>query len=426
MFVLQSLPCRSCSCASAAAATAAATAAASAAAAAGGLPEQPTFFQYVNAGVSTQPPLQQQQLQPRLQQQQLLLPLLGLPFAAAARRLLRHRVSQSAAEAAAADNPALYRHWPHLLLYAPPLPAGAAASSSSSSSSSRRDQPPEVLAAAEEQLLLRGSWAGRPLADTPAANLKPQNKNACKDLIHLLMLQEVKKLQKERTFRLPHFGPGDLVEVQYELSRSQQTVATFQGYVVSVRQRSLNSSVVLRNGVKGVAVEQRIPLFSPRLLSFKVLRSASSPSQAFVASPPPPPTRDYRYKWKYNVRGKYERRRGTHKPGVRTVEHRLRSRVSSLLHRYMRQRLAANLPPYVWGGPYPRLREKRTKEIRGELYRRMLVYSFDEQRRRQERLRKRRESHKFGVYKLRRQRATALEVLPPDHPLHPSKDPPLT
>ncbi|KAL8270797.1 hypothetical protein Esti_005271 [Eimeria stiedai] len=114
--------------------------------------------------------------------------------------------------------------------------------------------------------------------------------------------------------QLPRFGPGDLVEVQYELSRSQQTVATFQGYVLSLRSKSLNSSFVLRNAVKGVAVEQRIPLFSPRLLSLKVLRSAYSSAQAFVADPPPPPTLDYRYKWKYNVRGKFERKRGSHKP----------------------------------------------------------------------------------------------------------------
>ncbi|OEH77925.1 ribosomal protein [Cyclospora cayetanensis] len=353
-------------------------------------------------------------------QQQQLPDTLDAPYAATARRALRHRVTPSAAESAHSDSPGVYRYWPHLLLYSAPLPAGATAAHGS-----RKDQQSEVLAAAEEQLLQRGRWAGRPLADTPAAALKPLNKNACKDLIHLLMLQEMKKLQRARRFRLPQFAPGDLVEVQYELSRSQQTVGTFQGYVLSVRQRSLNTSFVLRNAVQGVSVEQRIPLFSPRLLSLKVLRSASSSSQSFVADPPPPPTLDYRYKWKYLVRGKYERKRGVHKPGVRTVEHRLRSRVSSLLHRYMRQRISANLPPYVWGGPYPRLREKRTKEIRGELYRRMLVYSFDEQRRRQERLRKRRENQKFGVFKLRKQRATALETLPPDHPLHTSKDPPL-
>ena len=194
--------------------------------------------------------------------------MLSLPFATIPRRLLRHRVTPSAAEATSLENPAVYRHWPHMLLYAAPLPAGAAAAAaanSSSSSSSRKDQPREVLAAAEEQLLLRGSWAGRPLADTPAAALKSQNKNACNDLIHLLMLQEIKRLQKRRTFKvrrsswssscccccyccccccccckscylllllvlqMPGFGPGDLVEVQYELSRSQQTVATFQG-----------------------------------------------------------------------------------------------------------------------------------------------------------------------------------------------------
>ena len=154
----------------------------------------------------------------------------------------------------------------------------------------------------------------------------------------------------------------------------------YAGYVLSVRHNSLNSSFVLRNGVQGVAVEQRIPLYSPRILNLKVtaataaapdadadaaaaaadvvpahggapicavaanqwsnysmlhlsvanfaaaaaciiglytqvLRSANSDAAAYVDSPPPPPTLDYRYKWKYNVRGKYERKRGKHKPG---------------------------------------------------------------------------------------------------------------
>lgn len=121
------------------------------------------------------------------------------------------------------------------------------------------------------------------------------------------------------------------------------------------------------------------------------------------------------------------------------METKIRSRVSKILRRYMRQRIAANLPPYVWGGPYPRRREKQSKEVRGEVYRRMLVYSLvgrgsgkpsseketgparesegdrrterasvcasssvsqDEQRRRQERLRKRRQREKFGVFKV--------------------------
>ncbi|PHJ17256.1 ribosomal protein l19 protein [Cystoisospora suis] len=274
----------------------------------------------------------------------------------------------------------------------------------------------------------RNAWSGPPIADTPASRLEPLMPKTCRELIHQLHLLEIHRLEKERNFQLPLLGPGDLLEVRYELSRSQQTFATFQGYCVGVRKKKLNSSFVVRNAYEGIGVEQRIPLHSPRILSIKVVNSCASATQDYLLNPPKPLTRDYRYKWKYNFKGRWTKRIGAHKPGIRTVEKKIRQRIVRIRKRYMGQRIEAGLPPYVWGGPYPMFSKKRSLFIRGEMYRRMLIYSFDERRRRAEKLRKRRAKVQWGRFKLRQLSTeasppAALTTLPSYHPLYPGNLP---
>ncbi|KFG49918.1 ribosomal protein L19 protein [Toxoplasma gondii p89] len=269
-----------------------------------------------------------------------------------------------------------------------------------------------------------GIWAGEPIADTPAAKMQPLVARTCRQTMRHLQQIEIERLDKQRNFQVPLFGPGDLMEVKYELSRSQQTFATFQGYCVEVRKKRLNSSFVLRNSYEGIGVEQRIPLYSPRIISLKVVSSCASPTQDFLLERHKPLTRDYRYKWKYNFRGRWSRRIGKHKPGIRSVEKKIRQRIVRIRKRYMGQRIEAGLPPYVWGGPYPQYGRKRSLFIRGEMYRRMLIYSFDERRRRAEKLRKRRQAVKWGVFKLRQPSVPpALTALPTYHPLYPGNLP---
>ncbi|CEL93130.1 unnamed protein product [Vitrella brassicaformis CCMP3155] len=125
-----------------------------------------------------------------------------------------------------------------------------------------------------------------------------------------------------------------------------------------------------------------------------------------------------RYKWQYNVRGKFTMKQGVHKPGIRSVEPKIRRRLSNIKRRYMHQRVEAGLPPYIWGGPYPQFRRKRNRLIKAEMNRRALIYSLDEQRRRAHRLRRRRQKQKWGVYKIDKEpKITAITALPSYHPL---------
>ncbi|EUR75223.1 hypothetical protein PFBG_01347 [Plasmodium falciparum 7G8] len=50
-----------------------------------------------------------------------------------------------------------------------------------------------------------------------------------RQLMHNLHLSEMNKMNKLRNFKMPKIHTGDLIEVKYELSRSQQTFAIFQG-----------------------------------------------------------------------------------------------------------------------------------------------------------------------------------------------------
>ncbi|KAK1938617.1 putative ribosomal protein L19-like protein [Babesia divergens] len=201
---------------------------------------------------------------------------------------------------------------------------------------------------------------------------------------------------------MPAINLGDLIEVKYELSRTQQTFATFQGYCVDIRRRGLNSSFTLKNAFDGVGVTQMVPYYSPRLLNVKVMKSVSSAGKATNRrfNIVKPITRDYRYRFHLNVRHRYSRRSGVHKPGIRSFEIRLKNRIARLKASYYQMRLEAGLPPYVWGGAYNINTRQRSRLVRAETNRRIQLYSMDEERRRREMLHKRREKSRWGVYRL--------------------------
>jgi len=208
---------------------------------------------------------------------------------------------------------------------------------------------------------------------------------------------------------------------RYELSRSQQTFAIFQGFCVEVRNKFLNSGFVLKNTYDGVGVEQLIPRYSPRLLDVRVVRPLQPRPQKVDLRPQ---SRNYRYLYQYFVRGKYSYSRRllwrTHipqKPGIMCMEPRIRRELARVRARYQNQRLEARLPPYIFPGPY-HITRRQTREVKAEQYRRMLVYAWDERQQREEKKRRLKEKHSWGTYKIDKQpKITALSELPDYHPL---------
>jgi len=242
----------------------------------------------------------------------------------------------------------------------------------------------------------------------------------CREIIHHLHLEEMEKLKAQRTFIMPDIRPGDLVEVRYELSRSQQTFAVFQGYCVEVRNKRLNSNFILKNTYDGVGVEQLFPFYSPRILDVRMIRAL--PRREKVC--PLPRTRNYRYMWQHYVRGKYSRGKKTFwkdtpvKAGIMSLEPRIRKELSQIRTRYQMQRKEANLPPYIFPGPYS-ITRRQTREVKAEMHRRMLIYAHDDRRQRLEKIKKREAKSKWGVFRMEREHhvAPAVTRLPADHPL---------
>lgn len=242
-----------------------------------------------------------------------------------------------------------------------------------------------------------------------------------RQLMHNLHLSEMKKMEKLRSFKMPTLHTGDLVEVKYELSRSQQTFAIFQGYCVEIRRKRLDSSFIVKNIFDGVGVEQLIPFFSPRILYVKIVKSLYNLNEENMKKYykiSKPITRDYRYMWQYNVRGKYEKPRGNHKPGIRSIEPKIRRRLAKLKKKYIKRRIESNLSAYIFGGTYAQYTRKRTRLVRAEIYRRMLIYALDEENRRKQKLHKRREKHHWNNFRICRNKGeNAFMALPEKHPL---------
>mmetsp|Transcript_100368 Transcript_100368/g.323946 ORF Transcript_100368/g.323946 Transcript_100368/m.323946 type:complete len:325 (-) Transcript_100368:145-1119(-) len=249
----------------------------------------------------------------------------------------------------------------------------------------------------------------------------PMTPKRCRDIMHHLNVQEMERMRQQRPFPMPQIRPGDLVEVRYELSRSQQTFAVFQGFVIEVRNKWLNSAFLLKNTYDGVGVEQLVPRYSPRVLGVRVVR-ALQPRAPRVD--PRPPTRNYRYLWHYYVRGKYSKGKRLlwrfhtpQRPGIMSLEPRIRRELVNIRRRYQMQRVEAKLPPYIFPGPY-HLTRRQTREVKAERYRRMLIYAWDERQQREEKKRRLKEKHKWGVYKIDKEpKTTALSELPSYHPL---------
>merc|ERR1719277_1409750 len=243
----------------------------------------------------------------------------------------------------------------------------------------------------------------------------------CRDIMHTLNVQEMERMRALRPFAMPKVAPGDLVEVKYELSRSQETFAVFQGFCTEVRNKWLNSAFVLKNTYDGVGVEQLIPRYSPRVLGVRVVH-ALTPRPPKVD--PRPPSRNYRYMWHYYVRGKYSKGKRLlwrfhtpQRPGIMSLEPRIRRELANIRRRYQMQRVEAQLPPYIFPGPY-NLTRRQTREVKAERFRRMLIYAWDERQQREAKKRRLRDKHAWGTYRIDKEPArTALSELPAYHPL---------
>jgi large subunit ribosomal protein L19 len=89
------------------------------------------------------------------------------------------------------------------------------------------------------------------------------------DLIQTLEREEITRLNKT----IPPFAPGDTVIVSVNVVEgTRKRVQAFEGVVIAKRNRSLNSSFIVRKISSGEGVERTFQLYSPLIASIEVKR----------------------------------------------------------------------------------------------------------------------------------------------------------
>lgn len=75
---------------------------------------------------------------------------------------------------------------------------------------------------------------------------------------------------------VPAFAPGDTVSVQVKVVEgSRERLQTFEGVVIAIRNRGLNSAFTVRKMSHGVGVERAFQTHSPSVASIAVVRRGS-------------------------------------------------------------------------------------------------------------------------------------------------------
>ena len=89
------------------------------------------------------------------------------------------------------------------------------------------------------------------------------------DLIQTLEKEEITRLGKT----IPQFAPGDTVIVSVNVVEgTRKRLQAFEGVVIAKRNRSLNSSFIVRKVSSGEGVERTFQTYSPLIASIEVKR----------------------------------------------------------------------------------------------------------------------------------------------------------
>ncbi len=85
------------------------------------------------------------------------------------------------------------------------------------------------------------------------------------------IIQMIEEAQTKKD--VPDFGPGDTVVVQVKIKEGdRERLQAFEGVVIGVRSRALNSAFTVRKISHGVGVERTFQTHSPLLESITVKR----------------------------------------------------------------------------------------------------------------------------------------------------------
>ena len=91
------------------------------------------------------------------------------------------------------------------------------------------------------------------------------------------MTNIIEQLESEQmTRKIPSFGPGDTVVVQVRVKEGKrERLQAFEGIVIAVKNRGLNSSFTVRKISYGEGVERVFQTYSPSVSEIQVKRHGS-------------------------------------------------------------------------------------------------------------------------------------------------------
>ena len=89
------------------------------------------------------------------------------------------------------------------------------------------------------------------------------------DIIKMLEQEEIARLGK----KIPNFAPGDTVIVGVNVVEgTRKRVQAYEGVVIAIRNRGLNSSFIVRKISSGEGVERTFQTYSPLIAAIEVKR----------------------------------------------------------------------------------------------------------------------------------------------------------
>lgn len=93
-------------------------------------------------------------------------------------------------------------------------------------------------------------------------------------MVKITMINFIKQIEKEQLKKnLPSFHPGDSIEVKvWVVEGSKKRLQAFEGVVIAIRNRGLQSSFTVRKISNGEGIERVFQIHSPVIDSISVKR----------------------------------------------------------------------------------------------------------------------------------------------------------
>ena len=97
----------------------------------------------------------------------------------------------------------------------------------------------------------------------------------------------IDELNKEQMTReLPDFAPGDTIIVSVKVKEgNRERLQAFEGVVIAIRNRGLNSAFTVRKISHGIGVERVFQTYSPLIESIKLKRRGAVSLQREICVP---------------------------------------------------------------------------------------------------------------------------------------------